>query len=214
MANRMVIISPFCSDVALRALANKTKISDALISHPESLSALKKNTLELFTQCLHLDEATETKNGEKDDATEQPLVTGLHAKVYLFEARYYSDYTHVVMGSANVINAALNASKNIEILVELAGRKNKVDGIDEILGPDGLEEYLVNFVMNKEAEIDALRQEAEDSVKMARSRISETALSIGCRPEPKERLWALVLTGKIPHLTVIVSTSAWPITVT
>ena len=99
MANRMAVISPFCSDEALRALTKKTKAADALISRPESLAALKKETLELFTQCLHLDDAAETKNGEEDDAIEQPLATGLHAKVYLFETRYYSDYTH--MGASN-----------------------------------------------------------------------------------------------------------------
>lgn len=214
MANRMAVISPFCSDEALRSLVKKTKAADALISRPESLSALKKETLELFTQCLHLDDAAETEDGEEEEATEQPLATGLHAKVYLFETRYYSDYTHVVMGSANATNAALKASKNIEILVGLVGRKSKVGGIDELLGADGLGEYLVDFDTTKDAEIDAVRREAEESVEMARSRISEVALSIECSPGSKDGLWALVLTGKIPSLVGIVSASAWPITVT
>ncbi len=214
MANRMAVISPFCSDEALRSLVKKTKAADALISRPESLSALKKETLELFTQCLHLDDAAETEDGEEEEATEQPLATGLHAKVYLFETRHYSDYTHVVMGSANATNAALKASKNIEILVGLVGRKSKVGGIDELLGADGLGEYLVDFDTTKDAEIDAVRREAEESVEMARSRISEVALSIECSPGSKDGLWALVLTGKIPSLVGIVSASAWPITVT
>jgi hypothetical protein len=214
MANRMAVISPFCSDEALRALTSKTKAADALISRPESLTALKKDTLELFTQCLHLDDAAETEDGEEDDAIEQPLATGLHAKVYLFETRYYSDYTHVIMGSANATNAALNASKNVEILVGLVGRKSRVGGIDELLGADGLGEYLVDFDTSKEAEIDALRQAAEESVERARSRIAEVALSIECSPESRDGLWALVLTGEIPSLDGIVSAIAWPITVT
>lgn len=214
MANRMAIISPFCSDEVLRTLAKQAKAADALISRPESLSALKKDTLALFSQCLHLDEAAETEDGEEDDTTEQPLATGLHAKVYLFETRYYSDYTHVVMGSANATDAALNASKNIEILVGLVGRKNKVGGIDELLGADGLGEYLVNFDTTKEAEIDAVRQKAEEFVEKARSRLSEVALTIECSPGSKDGLWALVLTGEIPSLDGIVSASAWPITVT
>ncbi len=214
IANRMAVISPFCSDEALRALTRKTKTADALISRPESLSALKKETLELFTECLHLDDAAETEDGEEDDAIEQPLATGLHAKVYLFETRYYSDYTHVIMGSANATNAALNASKNVEILVELVGRKSKVGGIDELLGADGLGEYLVDFDTSKETEIDALRQAAEESVEKARSRIAETALSIECSPGSKDGLWSLVLTGEIPSLEGIVSAIAWPITVT
>ena len=214
MANRMAVISPFCSDEVLRALAKKTKAVDALISRPESLSALKKDTLALFSQCLHLDEAAETEDGEEDDTTEQPLAAGLHAKVYLFETRHYSDYTHVVMGSANATNAALNASKNIEILVELIGRKNKVGGIDELLGADGLGEYLIDFDTTKDAEIDATRQEAEKSVELARSRLSEIAFSIKCSLGSKDGMWALVLIGQIPSLEGIVSASAWPITVT
>jgi len=214
MANRMAVISPFCSDEALRALTKKTKTADALISRPESLSALKKKTLELFTQCLHLDDAAETEDGEEEEATEQPLATGLHAKVYLFETRYYSDYTHVIMGSANATNAALSASKNIEILVGLVGRKSKVGGIDELLGADGLGEYLVDFDTTKDAEIDEFRQAAEESVERARSRISEAALYIECSPGSKDDLWALGLTGGIPSLEGIVSASAWPITVT
>ena len=213
MANRLAVISPFCSDEALRVLAKKTKVADALISRPESLSALKKETLGLFTQCLHLDGAAETEDGEEDDATEQPLATGLHAKVYLLETRYYSDYTHVIMGSANATNAALNASKNIEILVELVGRKNKVGGIDELLGTDGLGEYLVDFDTTKEIETDAIRQEAEEYVEQARSLISETALSIECNLGSKDGLWDLVLIGRIPSLKGIVSACAWPITV-
>ncbi|AJY68386.1 hypothetical protein RW64_01635 [Geobacter sulfurreducens] len=214
IANRMAVISPFCSDEVLRALVKQTKVADALISRPESLSALKKDTLQLFSKCLNLDEAAETEGGEEDDVAEQPFATGLHAKVYLFETRYYSDYTHVVMGSANATNAALNASKNIEILVGLVGRKNKVGGIDELLGADGLGEYLVDFDATKEAEIDAVKQEAEKSLEKARSLLSEVALSIDCNPGSKDGLWALLMTGEIPSLEGIVSASAWPITVT
>lgn len=214
MANRMAVISPFCSNEALRALTKKTKASDALISRPETLSALDTDILQLFSQCLHLDEAAETEGGEEGDTAGQPLATGLHAKVYLFETRYYADYTHVIMGSANATNAALKASKNIELLVGLVGRKSKVGGIDELLGVDGLGEFLVDFDTTEGAEIDAARQAAEESGERARSRISEAALSIECRLGSKDGLWGLVLTGEIPSLEGIVSASAWPITVT
>lgn len=213
IVNRMAVISPFCSDEALRVLTRKTKAADALISRPESLSALKKDTLGLFTQCLHLDDAAETEDGEEDDTIEQPLATGLHAKVYLLEARHSSDYTHVIMGSANATNAALNSSKNVEILVELVGRKSKVGGIDELLGTDGLGEYLVDFDTPKGVETDAAKQEAEECVDLARSQISGAELSIECGPSSKDGLWDLVLIGKIHPLRGIVSACAWPITV-
>jgi hypothetical protein len=214
IANRMAVISPFCSDEVLRTLTKQTKVADALISRPESLSALKKDTLALFVHCLHLDDAAETESGEEDSATEQPLATGLHAKVYLFETRYHSDYTHVVIGSANATNAALNASKNIEILVGLIGRKRKVGGIDELLGADGLGEYLVDFDTTKEAALDVMRREAEELIERARARLSEVSLSIECCTGSQDGFWTLVLNGEIPSLDGITSASAWPITVT
>lgn len=211
-ANRMAVISPFCSDYALQNLASKSIAADALISRPESLSALKPETLSLFTQCLHLDDAAETEDGEEGTASEHPLATGLHAKVYLFETRYYSDYTHVIMGSANATNAALNAAKNIEILVGLVGRKSKVGGIDELLGADGLGEYLVDFDVSKESIVDVERQAAEACVEDARYRLADAALSLECSPATKESLWSLLLIGEIPPLEGIVSAEAWPIT--
>lgn len=211
-ANRMAVISPFCSDYALQNLASKSIAADALISRPESLCALKPETLSLFTQCLQLDDAAETEDGEEETASEHPLATGLHAKVYLFETRYYSDYTHVIMGSANATNAALNAAKNIEILVGLVGRKSKVGSIEELLGADGLGEYLVDFDATKEAVIDTDRQNAEACVDDARSRLAEAVLSLDCGPATKEGLWALSLSGEVPLLEGIISAEVWPIT--
>jgi len=204
MANRMAVISPFCSDEALQALV-KNKSADALISRPESLAALKKDTLSLFSQCLHLDEAAETEDGEEDNPTEQPLSIGLHAKVYLFETRYYSDYTHIIVGSANATNAALQASINIEILVGLIGKKNKVGGIDELLGTDGLGEYLIPFDTTKDVAIDTERQEAEANIENARLQMAEADLSLICQSASKEDLWSLTLFGDIPLLEGIVN---------
>ncbi|RLB95267.1 MAG: hypothetical protein DRH50_04680 [Deltaproteobacteria bacterium] len=211
VANRMAVISPFCSDEALQALIKQTKAADALISRPESLSGLKKDTIELFSQCLHLDEAAETEDGEEDNSTDQPLATGLHAKAYLFEKGWN---TEIVMGSANATNAALMSEKNCEILVSLSGRRSKVGGIDELLGDDGMGEYLVTFDATKEAEIDTERQQAEELIEKARSVMSEAELSIKCGNALKENLWALTLIGQIPSLDGIVSATAWPITVT
>ncbi|MFQ5483977.1 MAG: phospholipase D family protein [Desulfobacterales bacterium] len=210
-ANRMVIISPFCSNEALQALIKQTKAADALISRPESLSGLKKKTLALFSQCLNLDEAAETEDGEEADPTVQPRAIGLHAKAYLFEK---GGNTEIVMGSANATNAALMSEKNCEILVSLAGRRSKVGGIDELLGDDGMGEYLVTFDATKEAEIDTERQQAEELIEKARTLLSEAELSIECGNTLRENLWALTLIGQIPSLNEIVSATAWPITVT
>jgi len=210
-ANRMAVISPFCSDETLRSLVKKSKVADAIISRSESLSVLKKDTLDLFLQCLHLDDAACTEDGEEDDAIEQPLANGLHAKVYMFEKGWDCE---IVMGSANATNAALKSAKNIEILVSLKGKKSKVGGIAELLGADGLGEYLVDFLRTKEVDMDYLRQEAEEFVDKARTLISEADLSIECSPGARNGLWSLVLKGVIPALEGITGASAWPITVT
>ena len=212
-SNRMAIISPFCSDYILQKLAKQSKAADALISRPETLSVLKQETLAFFTRCMHLHVAAETEDGEEDDASVHPLATGLHAKVYLFETRYYTDYSHLIMGSANSTDAALSAEKNIEILVGLIGKKTKVGGIDELLSSDGLGEYLIEFDTTKETETDVVRKNAEDCMKRERSRLSDVELSIVCSPGLKEGSWALLLTGKIPILGGIVGIVAWPITV-
>jgi len=213
-ANRMVVISPFCSDEVLRTLAKSTKTADALISRPESLAALSKGTLALFSKCLHLDEAAETDDGAEENTGEHPLATGLHAKVYLFETQYYSEYTHLVMGSANATNAALSASKNIEILVELVGKKNSVGGIDELIGSDGMGEYLVDYDPDSKVDVDTLRQEAEGIIDKARAVLAEANFSIMCQPGSEDGLWVLELLGEIPMLEGIVVASIWPITVT
>jgi hypothetical protein len=213
VAKRMVVISPFCSDEALTELASKAEIADALISRSESMSKLRPETLQLFTRRLSLDDAAETEDGEEENAAQHPLATGLHAKVYLFETRENGNQTHVVMGSANATNAALVASRNVEILVELKGRRSRVGGIDQLLSADGMGEYLVEFDSGREAETDPVRQKAEEAVERARSLLSGTALSINCSPGSKDGVWSLVLLGEIPPLEGIVSASAWPITV-
>jgi hypothetical protein len=213
-ANRAVVISPFCSDKALRELTKTSKIVDALISRQVTLSALRKDTLNLFANNFYLDEAAETDDGEDVEAGSDYLDTnGLHAKVYLYETKHYTDYTHVVMGSANATNSAFGPSKNIEILVELVGKRSIVMGIDFLLGPEGLGPYLVNFDTVKETQIDASRQEAEKYLKEAHSLITGTPLSIKCYPGAKYGLWSLMLVGEIPDLRGLVSATAWPITV-
>ncbi len=214
-AKRVAVISPFCSDDALQMLVKQTEaIDDVLVSRPEALSALREETLTLFSKCCHLDEAAETEDGEEHDATNQPFAVGLHAKAYLFESKYYSNYTHLVMGSANATNPALKTSKNIEILVGLVGKKNKIGGIDELISTDGLGEYLVDFDrINNQVTIDETRQGAEKFIEEARSCLANIHLLIWCSPGSNDDLWTLVLIGEIPSLNGIVSAYTWPITV-
>ena len=216
-SNRMAIISPFCSDEVLRTFAEKTASAVALISTPEQMADLKKDTLDRFSRCWHLDEAAETEEGEEDEKNGRVSSTGLHAKAYLFETD--RGHTHLVTGSANATNAALNAalrdSRNIEILVGLKGEKKKVGGIDELLHEDNMGKYLVQFEYDGQVstDTDSDVQKAEECIERARLKLAEAQLSLKCSRASGDDLWTLTLVGNIPFLDGIRTATAWPITV-
>jgi hypothetical protein len=132
---RLVVISPFCDDQALAKLCEQTEVAEALISRPETLAELAPETKNRFNQCLIFQEAAETEDGEDQEGSVSRDIFGLHAKAYLIQV---GRDTHLIMGSANATDAALLHAKNLEILVELIGKRSKVQGIDELLAPDNL----------------------------------------------------------------------------
>ena len=215
-SDRMAVISPFCSDEVLRKLAGRTKSAEVLISTPELMVGLQEDTVGCFSQCWHLDEAAETEEGEEDEKTERAPSAGLHAKAYLFETA--RGRTHLVTGSANATSAALlDSNKNVEILVGLEGKRDKVGGINELLHKDGLGKYLVQFKYDGEesADTDTKRQEAERCIEGARLMLAEARLSLKCHKDSSDNdnLWTLILVGEIPRLEGIQTATAWPITV-
>ena len=215
-SDRMAIISPFCSDEVLQTLAEKTKHAVALISTPELMHGLQEDTVGCFSRCWYLNKAAETEEGEDKDneETEGVFSAGLHAKAYLFETDH--GRTHLVTGSANATNAALLNSKNIEILVGLEGKTDKVGGIKGLLHEDGLGKYLVPFDAGDQGntDIDPQMQKAEKCIDNARRKLAEAQLSLKCNKASGDDLWTLTLVGNIPSLDGIQTATAWPITVT
>lgn len=210
-ANRLAVISPFCTDEALRHLAALTRNADVLLSRPEALAGLSADTRARFGRCLVLDEATETEDGdEAEDAADRDTL-GLHAKAYIFERGWN---THLVMGSANATDAALLASNNVEVLVELVGKRSQVGGVDQLLDADGLGEILVEFVQPEASEIDTERLAAQQSLEDARERIAGAELVAQCvRCAGATPTWRMTLAGKVADLEGVQSITAWPITV-
>jgi hypothetical protein len=207
---RLAIISPFCSDEALQHLTEGVENSIALISRPETLAGLKEETLKQFSQCFHLHEAAEIDDGEENISRSR--LSGLHAKAYLFEAFHYTEYTHLVIGSANATNAALEHTINTEILVDLSGKKSKLGGIDELIGPDGLGEYLEPFGGQITSPIDEEAKQIEKLLENARRNLGNAKLSLLCCKADKDGLWLIIIKGKIPDLEGISSIKVWPIT--
>ncbi|MBL1217365.1 MAG: hypothetical protein D8M59_07700 [Planctomycetes bacterium] len=210
---KMAVISPFCGAAALRRLAKSSDEPVALITSAETLASLDGAVVNVFGHAMHLDQAAETEDGEDAPSESASDMTGLHAKAYIFERRYYKDYTHLVMGSANATDAALLAENNIELLVEIVGRTDTVGGALELIGEDGLGEYLVPFTPGEEQPVDMERQAAERSMEAARDTLASAQFQVKCTAGESDGQNRLVLSGIIPKLDGIISTRAWPITV-
>lgn len=208
-ATRVAVMSPFCSDQALRYIVKHCRDKAALISRPETLLALKPETRELFRQNLHLDDAAESIGEQPVFRHEFNAANGLHVKAYIFESGWDCE---LVLGSANATNAALLRGINSEILVSLKGRKSQVGTLDTLLCSEGLGRYLVEFDASQQPETDALREEAECVAENARGLLAQSSLRVRCASGQHENVWALVLTGALPELPGITHARAWPVT--
>ncbi len=131
---RSLIISPFVSDGFFTKV--RPAPVDELVSRSESLDLLRSGTLDKVARVYAFDDGSmpEVEAEQEGSSTEDPgrPLVGLHAKIFAFEE---GDQARVFLGSANATDAAF--SRNVEILVELAGPAS-VLGIDRLC--DGTED--------------------------------------------------------------------------
>jgi hypothetical protein len=210
-SNRMAVISPFCTVEALEMLCQSTGAPMALISRPETLSELSPDIRGRFQQCLVMDEAAETEDGEDQQAVARDTF-GLHAKAYIFQKGVN---THLFVGSANATRASLISAENIEILVELIGRRRNVGGIDKLLNNEGLGELLRAFdTPEGPEEVDSSRKAAEEALEKARRTLSDSSMRVRCTPLNHEGGWHMYLLGSsLAPLEGVAGMHAWPLTV-
>lgn len=179
-SQRLVVISPFVTDAALKALAATSEEPVALISRPEELDSLGAPPPFDHLRVLH--DRAETEDG--DDASPARLV-GLHAKVYLAKQ---GSTTRIIVGSANATTAAIGLGKvgprNVEFMAELSGRtaNARVRGIDELLGEDGLGPLLTPWSKTSGAPADPDQVAAERALDVARRSLTEAGLSLSFQP--------------------------------
>lgn len=129
---RMLVVSPFLADGLLERLA-MDRPAGALVSRPESLQALRAETLEHFDEVFVLADEADPEEAEQEAAEERERVerlTGLHAKLFVLDDGHKG---RVWTGSANATDAAFE--RNVEFLVELTATKS-VCGIESMLGED------------------------------------------------------------------------------
>ncbi len=131
---RSLIVSPFVSDDFFTRVY--TAPVDELVSRPEQLDRLKRETLErVKSRQYAFDDGSsaELESGEVKDTPHDPgrPLVGLHAKIFAFED---AGRARLFLGSANATGAAF--SSNVEVLLELVGSKD-VLGIDQIFNGTG-----------------------------------------------------------------------------
>ncbi len=206
-SKRMVIISPFVTEDALSWLGSRTEDIVAVISRPEELGRLGSDTLGLSEKWFMLDDAAETEEGE------EPLerdTLGLHAKAYLLEKGWN---TILYVGSANATGAALVQRSNVEILVELSGKRSRVGGVDSLLGENGLGPVLSEHIPPRESEaMEDAEDRARKAIEATRKSLGEARLKVVCEADKED--WRLTLLPAWPvELSGISGLKAWPITV-
>lgn len=150
---KLLIISPFCSDAVIKKLAQSSKAC-FLLTREEELLNLKPETLQLFKNEIYtladglVDDIQ--SNEEQDEICEikrdEILTKGLHAKAYIYETLDNAQsHTHFVVGSANATNAALMHQMNDEILVELVSQNTQTINIDGFLESMKASGYLTQY---------------------------------------------------------------------
>lgn len=207
-SRRLVVVSPFVTEVMLRELAKTTREPVALLARPEELDALEGHGGTSFPRRLILQDDAELESGE--DPAEQPeRLFGLHAKAYF--ARVGWD-THVIVGSANATTAALNGT-NVEFLVELAGKSAATLEIDKWLGPEGAGSILTEYkAPTSVVTPDPGKVAAEAALEAARNTLTEAGLRLRC--EGEGNTWRLILQATGPFtLPGIARLRVWPVSV-
>lgn len=135
---RGLFISPFLTDAGLIEL-KKGAYGDAfLVSRGTSIDALAPTTFDKkLRKAYVLDDAADLSAGEDQESAGRSLLTGLHAKTYVFDRQ---DGAHVFLGSLNATAAALH--ENVEVMVEVVGKASSF-GVEKTL--EGLGEFLQEF---------------------------------------------------------------------
>lgn len=170
-----LVVSPFLGEGLLRRLPQCAD-GTALVSLDESLLAMGPEVTASFAEQYVLSAAAELQPEADDDALAEPPLSGLHAKLYVFDEGWTS---RVWTGSANATQAAFGG--NVEFLVELRGRRS-VCGVDATLGKvgdHGLIGLLEEFAAPQEAQpSDALKRALERRLDDARAAFSSLPLRL------------------------------------
>lgn len=210
--SRLGVISPFCDDAALSLLAAlQTAGKPLLISRPDELASVSRNTLDRFDRVMVLDEMAASEDGE-EEAPE--ALQGLHAKAFIAESGWD---TAITVGSGNATRPALLSGSNVELFATLTGKRSRVGSVEEVLGAKGFGRLTRPFVADELAGADPDLRAAEARLDEARRLLCRSGLKLRCeRSDPDEAggpLWRVLLMPREPlPLVGLGALTVWPIT--
>jgi hypothetical protein len=210
-SDRLAVISPFLSDETVIRLAESTKEAVVLVSRPESLAELELESRARFARCMVLHEAVETEDGEAlEQASRDRDDRGLHAKAIVLKRGWD---THLFVGSANCTAAAFEYGRNVELMVELIGKGSQVGTIDALLGPQGLQSVLTEFVPPGQQDPSiAARKAAEKALDVCRLHLAQAGMRLVCQEAGND--WRLSLTvGQRLEMTSVRTVRTWPLSI-
>jgi len=219
---KLLIISPFCSDAVLKKLASSSKTC-FLLTREEELLALKPATLKAFDQEIYTladglvddDDTNDDQNNNFQVKTDQILTKGLHAKAYIYEVLEDGESkTHVVVGSANATDAALTCKKNDEILVELVSDDSELINVDHFLSSMKANGYLTQYD-DLSAIGDSSLSEDDQLLEEIRKWICSTSIRGYCTFDETSNYWNYVLNAEgmnTQNNYQDYETKVWPIT--
>ena len=206
-SKRLAVISPFVSARALDSLAMTSQQPIALISRPDELARIPKGSLDRYRSVKVLHESAETDDGDDSVAAEHQT-QGLHAKAYIIEDGWK---TTLYLGSANATAPSLMSGANVEILAELTGYKSAVGGIDAMLGDDGLQEYLIDYVPPDKVPPPSVEEQAEEIIDLVRLALTQAEMRLSCHSAGDD-VWDLRIEAQeLISLDQIESIRLWPI---
>lgn len=209
-SKRLVVVSPFVTAGALDALSATTECFEALVSRGEELDAVAPAHLTAVKRTLTLHENVESEDAEEPTATG---LRGLHAKIYLSEAGWY---THAFIGSANATTPALLEGTNVEVLAELVGKTSRVPGkgIEGFLHPkEGMGPLLVPYEPPATPpDIDEADRAAEQALDLAARELVQAGFRLSFARAPDGVVPILTARGPL-GLAGVSAIAAWLVTV-
>lgn len=130
-----LLVSPFLTDEGFSTVSDHAKGPLTVVSRQESLDGLSKENADWISDAYVLS-PTAGIPADAADSTGGPVLSGLHAKMYVVER---AKWAHLFLGSLNATRSGFNG--NVEILVELTGSAS-IFGVDTFLGKDGFTSIL------------------------------------------------------------------------